>query len=70
MTAEVAKPVGHGVVCRNCGKPIHLSARVVERKNPNPELITKIFPARCKRCSRESLYSLEEIVEFTADSAN
>jgi hypothetical protein len=64
MTAAVAKSVPRGVVCRNCGKPIHLSATVVERKNSNPELITKIFPARCKTCNRESLYNLDEIVEF------
>ena len=64
IATAVAKSVPRGVVCRYCGKPIHLSATLLERKNSNPDLITKIFPARCKSCTQERLYSLEEIVAF------
>ena len=55
-----------GVICKHCGKPVRLSLALLKRKETNPEaeLFTKVLPARCKSCRRESLYSLEEIIEF------
>ena len=55
-----------GVTCKHCRKPIRLSVAVLNRKQQNlpPDLVTKVFPGRCKSCRREALYSLDEISEF------
>jgi len=61
----VAEPILQGVTCRNCGKPIRLSKAVIERQsNQNPDLVTKIFAARCRKCHKESLYALTEIEDI------
>ena len=61
-----------GVFCRHCGKPIHLSASFLKRetaiKQNESELVdglySKTFLARCRRCHREAIYSLAQIVDF------
>lgn len=69
---NVASPdvMTHGVVCRNCGKPIRLSRSLLKRRIAagNSDLTTKIFPARCKRCGREKLYGIDEIRDLFSDS--
>ena len=61
-----------GVFCRHCGKPIHLSASLLRRETAikqneaqlADELYSKTFLARCRRCHREAIYSLAQIVDF------
>jgi len=37
-----------------------------KKQNPDvdPDLITKVFPARCRRCHKEGLYALTELADF------
>ena len=57
----VAEATFQGVICRNCGKPIRLSAAVIQRQsNQNTDLVTKVFSARCRKCNKESVYALAE----------
>ena len=47
MNAVAVEPTFPGVICRNCGKPIRLSAAVIQRQaNQNKDLVTKVFSAR------------------------
>jgi hypothetical protein len=63
-----------GVSCRYCGKPVRLSATFLKReskiKETEPsstqELHSKVFPARCRRCHGEAIYSLSQIADFPA----
>jgi len=76
MSAVVAEPTFRGVICQSCGKPIRLSPGVIKRQaaiqatetkqnqDVNPDLITKVFPARCRRCHKEGLYALAELADF------
>jgi hypothetical protein len=66
MNAVAPAPTMQGVICRNCGKPIRLSRAVVERQsNLNPDLVTKVFSARCRKCHRESVYAVSEIEDIS-----
>ena len=69
MDAVAVVPTFRGVSCRNCGKPIRLSAALIQRQaatetNQNPDLVTKVFPARCRRCHKEGVYSVAEIADL------
>jgi hypothetical protein len=69
MNAVAVAPIFRGVSCRLCGTPIRLPAALMERQaatetNQNPDLVTKVFPARCRRCHKEGLYTLAEITDF------
>ena len=70
MTAVIPDVVTHGVVCRNCGKPIRLSRALLNRRiaTVNSDLASKIFPARCRRCGRENLYSIDETSDLRRNS--
>jgi len=73
--AQALAPTLQGVICRNCGKPIRLSAKVIKRRtasnatetNQNPDFITQVFSARCRRCQKESLYTLAEIENISCE---
>lgn len=73
MSAVAFEVTSRGVSCRYCGKPIRLSTAMAKRQaaikstetTQNPDLVTKVFQARCRRCHKESLYALEEIADFT-----
>lgn len=68
MTAVLAKDATQGVLCRNCGKPIRLSHALLNGRiaTVNSDLASKIFPARCRRCGRENLYSIDETIVIAA----
>jgi len=66
MNVVAPAPTLQGVICRNCGKPIRLSRAVIERKsNQSPDLVTKVFSARCRKCHKESVYVLTEIEDIS-----
>jgi ribosomal protein L40E len=65
VAVEAIEATFQGVICRNCGKSIRLSAAVIQRRsNQNTDLVTKAFSARCRRCHKESLYTLTEIEDI------
>jgi hypothetical protein len=70
MNVVLAGSIFRGVSCRNCGKPIRLSASLLSRQDlieplgTNADLVTKVFPARCRRCHKEGLYTVADIAEF------
>jgi len=69
MNAAATAPTLQGVICRNCGNPIRLPAAVIRRQsNQNPDLVTKVFSARCRRCHKESVYALTEIEDISSSS--
>jgi len=69
----VADQTFQGAYCRNCGRPIRMSIAMVNRQaasnstgtDQNPHFITKVFPARCRSCLKESLYILDEIEDIS-----
>ena len=64
----VAEATIQGVICRNCGKPIRLSATVIQRQShQNTDLVTKVFSARCRKCRKESVYTLTEIEDIPVE---
>ena len=65
MNAVAVEATFQGVICRNCGKPIRLSVAVIQRQsNQNTDLVTKVFSARCRKCHKESVYTLTEIEDI------
>jgi hypothetical protein len=64
-----------GVSCRYCGKPIRLSesfikrATAIKQDEPENELRSRVFPARCRQCHWEAIYALGQIVEFPAEES-
>jgi hypothetical protein len=57
------------VFCRNCGKPIHLSASLAQRElatrndEPASKFNSRVFSSRCRNCHVEGIYSLDDITE-------
>jgi hypothetical protein len=71
---QAAAPAKTRVVpCRHCGKPIRLSHAFIQREsaikqdqqpNPDEQLQSRVFPARCRSCHTEGIYSLSQIVDL------
>jgi hypothetical protein len=72
MQATVNLPELRGVYCRFCGKAIRLSASFIKREtairqneqNSLQELSSRVFPARCRNCREEAIYTLSQISDF------
>ena len=73
MQAQVVNLLGpRGVYCRFCGKPIRLSASFIKREtaikkdeqDSIQELSSRVFPARCRTCHEEAIYTLSQILDF------
>jgi hypothetical protein len=63
--------VFRGVICRFCDKPIRLTSPFVKGemsvKHDDaklPELTSRVFSKRCRYCLKETVYSLDQIVDF------
>jgi thymidine kinase len=60
------------VYCRFCGKAIRLSRTFITTKVANKqneqasvqELGSRLFPARCRSCHEEAIYTLSQILDF------
>jgi len=71
---QAAAPAkSRGVTCHHCGKPIRLSHSLLQREsaikqdqqpNPDQQLQSRVFPARCRACHTEGIYGLHEIVDL------
>ena len=65
MNAVAVEATFQGVTCRNCGKPVRPSPAVIQRQSiQNRDLVTKVFSARCRKCHKESVYTLTEIEDI------
>jgi len=69
MHATGTQTTFRGVSCRRCGEPIRLSASLLTREaalkaEPSHNLRSKVFPARCRRCHAEAIFTLGQIADF------
>jgi hypothetical protein len=61
-----------GIYCKYCGKPVRLSHSLLLREQAikrnesafQQDLQSRVFPARCKRCHGESIYTVNQIVDL------
>jgi hypothetical protein len=63
--------VFRGVTCRYCSKPICLTSRFIEREmsikhdgSKVQELSSRVFVKRCRNCLKETIYNLDQIIDF------
>jgi hypothetical protein len=73
MSSPVVSERFRAVVCRFCSKPIRVPALVTRRENESRNLsdsdssqyhlISRVFNVRCRCCERESVYSINQIVD-------
>ena len=64
-----------GVHCRHCGKPVRVPALVIKKESASHDdhdandlqyhLISKVFVLRCHSCRKESIYAINQIVDFS-----
>jgi hypothetical protein len=65
-----------GVLCRHCSKPIRIPRLVSEKENAadapqtydgkiHYQLVSRVFVLRCRACERESVYTINQIVDIT-----
>jgi len=64
-----------GVHCRHCGKPVRIPGIVLRKDSESQghhdaddarfHLISRVFILRCRSCERESIYSINQIVDCT-----
>lgn len=74
MSSPVVSERFRAVLCRHCGKPIRVPALVSKRDNDfrgpvdpsdiHYHLVSRVFNARCRSCERESVYSINQIVDY------
>ena len=73
MASPVVSESFRAVLCRHCGKAIRVPALVTRREsefqisgNSNDihyQLISRVFNVRCRSCERESVYSINQIID-------
>jgi len=79
MASPVVSERFRAVVCRHCGKPIRVPALVTRRESefqglPDSgsmqyQLISRVFNVRCRSCERESVYSINQIIDYAYSPA-
>ena len=62
------------VLCRHCAKPIRVPALIMKKETEfqsltdsgsiQYHLISRVFNVRCRCCERESVYSLNQIIDY------
>jgi hypothetical protein len=62
------------VLCRHCAKPIRVPSLVMKKETEfqtltdssdiNYHLISRVFNVRCRCCERESVYSINQIIDY------
>lgn len=83
MASPVVSQKFRAVVCRHCGKPIRVPGLISKKElefqgltdsgDVHYHLISRVFNVRCRSCERESVYSINQIVDYPyplAPSAN
>jgi RNase P subunit RPR2 len=56
------------VICHRCEKPIRipkkLEQRALHRSETGRDIESQVFVLKCRSCERESVYSVNQIVDF------
>ena len=62
------------VLCRHCAKPIRVPALIMKKEaafqtladsgDIHYHLISRVFNVRCRCCERESVYSINQIIDY------
>ena len=75
MSVDTMVEQTRGVHCRSCGKPVRLPALVAKKEyacNHHDEvdsmeyhLVSRVFVLRCHSCRKESVYSMNQIVNIS-----
>lgn len=75
MAFEAIAQHFRGVKCRRCGKPVRLPALVAKKESAAHEqhapddmefhLVSQVFVLRCHSCRKESIYAINQIVDFS-----
>ena len=80
MHAELSSQNFRGVLCRQCSKPIRIPNLVLRKDSEKFgeqaasdgtqfQLVSRVFVLRCRSCERESIYSIDQIVDCTYTKA-
>ena len=74
MASSVVSEKFRAVVCRHCGKPIRVPGLVSRKEiefqgltdsaDIHYHLISRVFNVRCRCCERESVYSINQIIDY------
>ena len=75
MSVESVAHHFRGVKCRRCGKPVRVPALVAKKESAAHEpheiddmtyhLVSQVFVLRCHACRKESIYAINQIVDFS-----
>jgi hypothetical protein len=75
MPADTSDQHFRGVHCRRCGKPVRVPDLVVRKESASHvehdandlqySLISRVFVLRCHSCRKESIYAINQIVDFS-----
>jgi hypothetical protein len=76
MSVESSTQHFRGVLCRHCGKPVRVPSIVLRKDSVNHggdagsedthfQLISRVFVLRCRSCEKESIYTIDQIVDCT-----
>jgi hypothetical protein len=74
MASPAVSTKFRAVVCRHCGKPIRVPGLITRKElefqgltdsgDVHYHLISRVFNVRCRSCERESVYSINQIVDY------
>jgi hypothetical protein len=74
MASPAVSSKFRAVVCRHCAKPIRVPALVMKKETEfqaltdsndiHYHLISRVFNVRCRCCERESVYSINQIIDY------
>ena len=72
LATAVSRSKKRGALCRRCNKTVPLTASFAERANTfkteepgeQRELLSRVFPLRCKSCGAETIYTLDDVAEL------
>jgi ribosomal protein S27E len=74
MASPAVSSKFRAVVCRHCGKPIRVPGLITRKElefqgltdsgDVHYHLISRVFNVRCRSCERESVYSINQIVDY------
>jgi hypothetical protein len=74
MASPAVSTKFRAVLCRHCAKPIRVPASVMKKEadfqtladsgDIHYHLVSRVFNVRCRSCERESVYSINQIVDY------
>jgi hypothetical protein len=73
MASPAVRKTSRVVLCRHCGKPVRVPALVSKKETDfqsrnyddmTYHLVSRVFVLRCRACERESVYSMDQIVDY------